>query len=293
MCEKCLELTAAFQSAWPDHSIGMPLTHPTAPARAIVAPSMEDLFGLRKLCGSDSAVIDYFANWYQMEADAIAPTIQSWLANCPVVPPPSRQRSAPAVSSDVATAAAMRNPRAAANRPPEILPIKTPPASAPVHSAPSIAAALSAANHRLSASAAATRRARRARLLPCLTPWLTLTLAVQCHVSDHSTRVNRKPLSTVQQESIHTAGSFRPKLLVPPSVPENMQVLTSTVPKALLTDVVLNGKGGLGSGAEAEASALARYNARYALNGGGKLAPTSALLATGIKNGPSGWNPSF
>ena len=73
------------------------MTHPTAPsvARAIIAPSLDDLFGLRKLCGSDIGVIEYLANWYDMEADAIAPTVQGWLANCPDVQPPSRQRSAP------------------------------------------------------------------------------------------------------------------------------------------------------------------------------------------------------
>ena len=116
----------------------MPLTHPPsnkfaraegAPQikRPIVAPSLEDLFGLRKLCGSDTAVIEYFANWYGMEADAIAPTIQGWLANCPDVPPPSRQRSAPAVNlSDYR--AELRNQKVAAKiRPPEVLPIKTPP----------------------------------------------------------------------------------------------------------------------------------------------------------------------
>lgn len=154
------------------------MTHPTAPsvARAIIAPSLDDLFGLRKLCGSDIGVIEYLANWYDMEADAIAPTVQGWLANCPDVQPPSRQRSAPGAltvnagmatrshlshaddpfkttsSSFVAATAALRHPRAASIRPPEVLPIKTPPASAPVQSAPSIAAALSATNHRLSKS---------------------------------------------------------------------------------------------------------------------------------------------
>ena len=75
-------------------------------------------------------------------------------------------------------------------------------------------------------------------------------------------------------------------LPVPPAVPENMQLLASAVPKVLLTDW-----GGVDASADAEASALASYNARYALNGGGKLAPTSAFMAApGVKCGPSGWN---
>lgn len=122
--------------------------------RSIHPPTIEDLYGLLKLCGSESGVVDYFSRWYQLPKDTIQPTILGWLAALPAVPPPSRMRSAPAMSGPRTAAAApaltLRKPTAAV-RGPDILPIKTPPASAPVHQSAQIVAAMRSVDARLSA----------------------------------------------------------------------------------------------------------------------------------------------
>jgi len=62
------------------------------------APSVEDLTKLYELCGGDDdQVIAHLAKLFGLPPEAIASTVRTWLKMLPAVPPPSRQRSAPAV----------------------------------------------------------------------------------------------------------------------------------------------------------------------------------------------------
>ena len=91
----------------------------------LTVPSMDDLYGLVKLCGSNDGVVNYLARVYGLEADIIKPTVLEWLSALPPLPPPSRQRSAPAAPervprSGLASLVAARNNALG----PQILPIR-------------------------------------------------------------------------------------------------------------------------------------------------------------------------
>lgn len=65
-------------------------------------PPAEDLQGLYALCGgSEEALITHLAKVHGVPPQDLAPTVLSWLAERPEIPPPSRQRSAPPVLAAV------------------------------------------------------------------------------------------------------------------------------------------------------------------------------------------------
>lgn len=93
------------------------------------APSVEDLYGLYSLCGSEHGVVTYLAKLYGLTPDEIAPTVHGWLESLPAVPPPSRQRSAPPVLNPALEARlAHANPRSTLLRiqPPDVMRIEVP-----------------------------------------------------------------------------------------------------------------------------------------------------------------------
>ena len=104
------------------------------PFDSLAVPSPEDLLGLRKLMGSNAKTVEYLAKLYNMETEAIRPTVEEWLAALPRIPPPSRQRSAPAeFFSPVALEMRLKAAAAASKRgPAQILEVNLPPPSAPV-----------------------------------------------------------------------------------------------------------------------------------------------------------------
>ena len=106
--------------------------------------------------------------------------------------------------------------------------------------------------------------------------------AVVAHRTDQSTQV-RKPLSTVQRQAFggpgFAGGTFRPSLgPLPPSVPEDAQI-------TFMSD---NGD----APKSKQDAALAAYleRSKFLHGNSGRIAPTSV---NGLKQGPSGWNPSF
>lgn len=122
-------------------------------------PTVEDLYGLRKLCGDDDATVSYLSRLYNLPRDAIAPTVKSWLAELPHMPPPSRQRSAPPVVAPgieaclraAASSSAAGQPKQ--QTPADVMRIDLPPPSAPVQGKDvNVAAAMRALDSRLNRS---------------------------------------------------------------------------------------------------------------------------------------------
>lgn len=129
-------------------------------------PTPDELQRILKLCGNEAGVIALMAKQYGLPAEAIAPTVRGWLAALPPLPPPSRQRSAPAnldahLNSLVATRrggkelpypGALPTPPSAGSRP------GVPPASAPVQgraSTAEVVAAMRALDSRLNSASVA------------------------------------------------------------------------------------------------------------------------------------------
>ena len=171
------------------------------PTPELSLPTPEELFHLLKLCGSEQQVVAYLAKKFCVSPGSIAETVHGWLANLPTVPPPSRQRSAPAIplngikfrsltsSSSLSTAVSFQTR-------PEMLTVKTPPASAPVRPASrEMMKTLERLNHRINHS----------------------TLAAS------STLYHRTPLGDVQQVVMDHRNKFA-TTLCPPSVPEHAPV---------------------------------------------------------------------
>jgi hypothetical protein len=91
-------------------------------------PTPDELRDLRRLCGSDELVIAYLAKTLALPAESIASDVRGWLADLPYIPPPSRQRSAPAAPTQPLMA---RRAASKDQHKPEIMRVRTPPKSAP------------------------------------------------------------------------------------------------------------------------------------------------------------------
>ena len=124
------------------------------------APSLEDLYALRALCGSEEGTIAHLARCFDIPAETCAPVVHEWLEALPPIPPPSRQRSAPPVLAPAAhariaaalasaTGADIPSPFAAASSSLRIPPGSAPPAPG---SGPGVIAAMRALDARLNNS---------------------------------------------------------------------------------------------------------------------------------------------
>lgn len=261
------------------------LLHPPTPA---------DLFGLLKLCGSEDGVTEYLARLYGMEASTIAPTVHGWIKSLPTVPPPSRQRSAPAAPSSFQSGSmTVVDPRGRQQQQQQpggviqICRIKTPPASAPVRNSADISAGLRAINARLSECGSARPLSCYPLCHPCPRSAAThhravfFAICAPAFLGTDESAHGRNPLTSTQRVTVGGVGrgTFRASLgPLPPSVPEGAQLDFD-----------------FGSDQNApqnsEVAALAAYMERSKfLHGGTKLAPN---VGAGLKGGPSGWNPSF
>ena len=112
------------------HANGRAATHRalTRYMPGLKVPTPDELRDLRRLCGSDELVIAYLAKTLALPAESIASDVRSWLADLPYIPPPSRQRSAPAAPTQPLMA---RRAASKDQHKPEIMRVRTPPKSAP------------------------------------------------------------------------------------------------------------------------------------------------------------------
>ena len=118
--------------------------------------------GLYQLCGDEAGVINYLANLYGVAPDVIAPTVASWLADLPALPPPSRQRSAPPI---LAPAVRSRLAAAAPLHVPNIMRIDPPPSAAGIGQKENsnLVEAMRALDARLNERSRAGRNGRRSQ----------------------------------------------------------------------------------------------------------------------------------
>ena len=223
-------------------------------------PSEEELFKLLKLCGSEEQVVIFLARTFGLAPQQIAPTVMSWLAALPAVPPPSRQRSAPPDLSPESYAALSPASfyRRQANRVPDILPIRTPPPSAPVHSGTELMASIRSIDWRLNRSSQAKGLQRKA-----------LDLAPQQRVEFNPT-IRMLPASVPEDSRVDHPG---------PSIPGGQP------PRAQQRDVVDIGK--KPTGAITNDEALAAYLQRHAM-----LHASGSLTAGSVGKRAGGWNYS-
>ena len=133
-------------------------TAPLASSSTLAAPEQADLYALWRLCGTPDKVVHHIARSLSLVPSAIAPTVKQWLAELPEVPPPSRQRSAPAVLAPsmqarlVAAATPLQQLQRGQRA--DVLRLKTPPASAPaLPGARDVTAAMRALDARLNRTA--------------------------------------------------------------------------------------------------------------------------------------------
>lgn len=162
----------------------------------LMRPTPDEIYRLLNLCGDEEKLSTYLAKAYQVPFATVAPIVHEWCQDLPTVPPPSRQRSAPA-----APEAPSRLSLGASIKPiqrpgqPEMITIRPPPASAPA-SRPST-------SDMMKVMAQLDQRINRSNLVA------------------NSTKA-RNSLCNLQREDISKAtGAFR----LPPRVPENAPVV--------------------------------------------------------------------
>jgi hypothetical protein len=138
------------------------------PPDVIQRPPEEDLYGLYVLCGGDEhQILEHLAKFFKRAPQDIAPTVRSWLADMPAIPPPSRQRSAPPKVANQGVAPGVRLMASG--------PFSAP--KAPPHSAPTtsndLVAAMRALDNRLNRSTRGDERGAEpasSRTPPALQP---------------------------------------------------------------------------------------------------------------------------
>ena len=232
-------------------------------------PSEEELFKLLKLCGSEERVVIFLARTFGLAPEQIAPTVMSWLAELPEVPPPSRQRSAPPDLSPERYAAwspgyTLAGIRRQANRIPDILPIRTPPPSAPVHgSGTELMASIRSIDRRLNRSTQAKGLQRN----------MALHLVPPQHV-EFNPSLRMLPASVPEDSRVdHPATAQAPVPSIPESQPPRVQ-------QRAVADLGKKPKGAISND-----DALKAYIERHTM-----LHASGSLRAGSIGKRAGGWN---
>lgn len=170
------------------------------PPSSLRVPTPDELRDLLRLCGTAELVIAYLAKSLALPADSIADDVRSWLAELPDIPPPSRQRSAPAAPVQTQMTRLASASKGSSNRGPEILRVRTPPKSAPV-------------------------RPLSAELMKEMAR-LNLSINSKFAAANSTLAKQRMPLRAVQRADVQMGNhSFHPSTLMPQVIPEDSHLV--------------------------------------------------------------------